>query len=134
MTKILFLCPHNAAKSVLAAAYAKKLAKEKGLELAVDTAGTEPSEQVSPVVAEFLKQEGMDFLTKPRKVTHEDIASATRIISMGCALEELPLQGETVEQWDDVPPVSQDLPTSWEQIKEKVDALLAGLGHECVSF
>lgn len=30
-TKILFLCPHNAAKSVLAAAYCKRMAEETGL-------------------------------------------------------------------------------------------------------
>ncbi len=127
MTKILFLCPHNAAKSVLAAAYAKKLAQERGLELVVDTAGTEPDEEVSPVVAEFLKQQSMDVSTRPRKVTRADIVSATQIISMGCELEELPLQGETVERWDDVPSVSQGLRTSWQQIQKKVDALLTKL-------
>jgi arsenate reductase (thioredoxin) len=68
MTKILFLCPHDAAKSMLAAAYAKKLAEEPRLELVVDTAGTEPSEHVSPAVIEFLKQQGMDVSSTPRKL------------------------------------------------------------------
>jgi arsenate reductase (thioredoxin) len=127
MTKILFLCPHNAAKSVLAAAYAKKLAKERGLELAIDTAGTEPSEQVSPVVTEFLKQQDMESAAIPRKVRREDITTATHIISMGCALDDLPLRGERVEQWDDVPPVSQDFEKAWTVIQSKVEALLKQL-------
>jgi arsenate reductase (thioredoxin) len=124
MTKILFLCPHNAAKSVLAAAYAKQLAKERGLELTVDTAGTEPSEQVLSVVADFLKQQGMEWAATPRKVHREDVTTATHIVSMGCSLDDLPLQGETVEQWDDVPPVSQNFEKAWAEIQSKVEMLL----------
>jgi arsenate reductase (thioredoxin) len=127
MVKILFLCPHNAAKSVLAAAYAKKLAAQREFTIIVDTAGTEPSEQVSPLVVEFLKHQDMRFSTIPRKVKREDIAAATHIISMGCELNDLPLQGETVEQWDDVIPVSQNLEASWQQIKSKVQNLLESL-------
>jgi arsenate reductase len=130
MTKILFLCPHNAAKSVLAAAYAKTLAQERGLELTVDTAGTEPSEHVSPAVTEFLRQEGMDFSTTPRKVSRQDIASATQIVSMGCALGDLPLQGETVEEWNDVPPVSADLAAAWYVIRSRVETLITQMSQK----
>jgi arsenate reductase (thioredoxin) len=128
MTKILFLCPHNAAKSVLAAAYAKKLAAERGLELIVDTAGTEPGEQVSPAVAAFLRGQGMVVSSKPRKVTREDVASATHIVSMGCDLSDLPLQGESVAQWNDVPPASVDLVGSWQAIRSRVEDLLNEMG------
>ena len=124
MTKILFLCPHNAAKSVLAAAYAKTLANQKGLDLQIDTAGTEPDAQVAPAVSSFLKQEGMEEATTPRKVTSEDIASASYIISMGCDLNDLPLQGKSVEQWDDVPPVSVNLTASWRAICLRVETFL----------
>jgi arsenate reductase (thioredoxin) len=127
MTKILFLCPHNAAKSVLAAAYAKKLAQERGLVLLVDVAGTEPSEQVSSAVAAFLTQENMNFSVIPRRVSREDIASATQIISLGCELEDLPLRGEAVERWDDVPPVSQDFEKAWLAIKGKVAVVIQRL-------
>lgn len=130
MTRLLFLCPHNAAKSVLAAAYAKKFAGERGLELLVDTAGTEPSEQVSPGVAAFLRGQGMEVSTTPRKVTREDITSATQIISLGCDLKDLPLQGERVEQWDDVPPASVDMGASWQAIRSRVETLLTTLAPE----
>ena len=39
---ILFMCPHGAAKSVLASAYFQRLAKERGLNVHVASAGTEP--------------------------------------------------------------------------------------------
>ena len=41
---VLFMCPHGAAKSLMASAYFQKLAKERGLNVRVDSAGTEPDE------------------------------------------------------------------------------------------
>ena len=38
---ILFLCPHNAAKSVVAAAYFDQLARDRGLAYRAASAGTE---------------------------------------------------------------------------------------------
>ena len=130
MTKILFLCPHNAAKSALAAAYAKTLVNQRELEILIDTAGTEPDARVAPAVSSFLKQEGMEEATTPRKVTPKDIASASHIISMGCDLNDLPLQGKSVEQWDDVPPVSVNLTASWQVIRLRVASLLASIVQE----
>jgi protein-tyrosine-phosphatase len=129
MTNILFLCPHNAAKSALAAAYAQTLAKQQGLNIMIDTAGTEPDAHVAVAVSNFLKQEGLAEATTPRKVTPQDIASANYIISMGCDLNDLPLQGKAVEQWNDVPPVSQDLLVAWQNIKDKVETLFSEIQH-----
>jgi protein-tyrosine-phosphatase len=123
MTNILFLCPHNAAKSVLAAAYTQTLAKERGLTLTVATAGTEPDEQVAPKVVTFLKHQGITNLQKPRKVTREDIVFATHIISMGCNLGDLPLEDESVEMWN-VPAVSENLEVAYQHIQKSVEALL----------
>ncbi len=39
---VLFLCPHGAGKSVLASAYFQRLAKERGLNVRVESAGTDP--------------------------------------------------------------------------------------------
>jgi hypothetical protein len=55
---ILFMCPHGAAKSVLASAYFQRLAKERGLNVHVESAGTEPDATVSPAVAGHLKGQG----------------------------------------------------------------------------
>ena len=51
---VLFICPHGAAKSVLASAYFQRLAKERGLNVRFDAAGIEPQEAVSTVVKEHL--------------------------------------------------------------------------------
>jgi protein-tyrosine-phosphatase len=130
MINILFLCPHSAAKSVLAATYCQQQAKERGLGVKVEFAGTHPDETIAPAVAEFLKSQHLEVAHVPRRVTRDDVANATQIISMGCELEDLPLQGEGVEQWDDVPPVSQGLQVSWQHIQKKVDRLLTALNSD----
>lgn len=127
MTNILFLCPHSAAKSVLATAYCQQLAKERGLDVKIDFAGTHPDETIALAVAAFLKSQHLEIAHPPRRVTRADVANATNLISMGCDLEDLPLQGKTVERWDDVPPVSQDFEKAWLAIRKKVDGLLAEL-------
>ena len=55
---VLFMCPHGAAKSVLASAYFQRLAKERGLNVRVESAGTEPDAQVAPAVASHLTRNG----------------------------------------------------------------------------
>jgi hypothetical protein len=46
---VLFLCPHNAAKSVIAAAYCVRLAAARGVTLRAASAGTDPDPGVSPL-------------------------------------------------------------------------------------
>jgi arsenate reductase len=57
---VLFLCPHNAAKSVIAAAYFGRLAAERGVTLRASSAGTDPDPGVAPGVAAALLVEGID--------------------------------------------------------------------------
>src|SRR5919112_5699998 len=107
---ILFLCPHNAAKSVLAAAYFDRLARERGLDYRAASAGTSPDAAPSPAVVAMLRDEGIDVTGhQPRRLTTEDLTSAHRVISLGCDLDELAGGSAQVDRWDDVPPAGQDL-------------------------
>jgi protein-tyrosine-phosphatase len=75
---ILFLCPHNAAKSVMAAAYCERLAARYGLDLRITSAGTEPDAAVSPAVATLLRGEGVAVTGyAPRRVSREQLATAS---------------------------------------------------------
>jgi len=128
--QILFLCPHNAAKSVLAAVYFNAQAAESNLPFTAVSAGTEPSEQISPKVAELLQSEGFDVSGHvPRAVTAAEIASAHRVISMGCDLSEYGLSADKLESWDDVPAASQDLMGARAAIQRHLDALLTTLSE-----
>ena len=74
---VLFMCPHGAAKSVLASAYFERLAKERGLNVRVESAGTDPDPTVSPAVVAHLKRQGYPApRPNPRKVNSKDFESA----------------------------------------------------------
>lgn len=122
---VLFLCPHGAAKSVLASAYFQRMAKERGLNVRVDAAGTEPQEAVSPLVAEHLRRTGYEVpIRKPRAVTDDDLASADIVISLGCDLGGRPVTPDKLRRWDDVPAPSEDLNAADEAIRRRVIALI----------
>lgn len=123
--RILFVCLHGAAKSVLAAADCRRLAAERGLDLATDFAGTEPDPAVAPGVVRALLAEGLDLSgQRPRRVTSEDVATAAHVVAFGCDLSDVASSGVTVEQWTDVPAVSDDLPTARAAIRHHLERLL----------
>ncbi|HEV8633960.1 MAG TPA: low molecular weight phosphatase family protein [Chloroflexota bacterium] len=128
---VLFLCPHNAAKSVLAEAYCRRLAAERGLDLRVDSAGTEPDAAAAPVVVEALRAEGIDVSAhRPRRVTADDLARAWRVLSLGCDVSQLSPAGLVPERWDDVPSPGQDLEAARSAIRRRVKKLVDEIAPE----
>ncbi len=130
METVLFLCPHNAAKSIMAEAYFNHRVQQEGLPYLADSAGTEPSEQIWPTVIELLQREGIPLTYLiPRQVTHDDLLDAFQVISLGCALEEVEGLPRQFIPWEDVPLASTDLLLSWMAIRQHVDQLIAELAH-----
>jgi arsenate reductase (thioredoxin) len=126
--RIIFLCPHGAAKSVIAAAYCQQLADQHNLPLRATAAGTEPDSEVSPAVVALLRLEGIDVADqRPRHVTREELATASQIILLGCDLGGLAHPGMPIEHWDDVPPPSQNLLLTRDRIRAHVAQLLAAI-------
>jgi arsenate reductase (thioredoxin) len=126
--KILFLCPHNAAKSVIATAYFNTAIAKKSLDYVAESAGTDPSPAVSPIVVQMLNREGIDVSNHvPRAVSSEDLQNADRVISMGCAPEELNLSGQAVDLWEDVPTVREEPERAREVIQAHIDHLIQEL-------
>ncbi|MDO8687785.1 MAG: arsenate reductase ArsC [Dehalococcoidales bacterium] len=82
MKTILFVCVHNAGRSQIAEAFFNLLAKGKARGL---SAGTQPADKVNPVVAEAMREVGIDISgNKPKVLTMEMIEKADRMITMGC--------------------------------------------------
>jgi protein-tyrosine-phosphatase len=127
---ILFLCPHAAAKSVLAVAYFQRIADARGLPVRADAAGTDPDAHVSPAVVEFLRADGLDVSThQPRRVTTDELQSAWRVVSLGCDPTELPVARPDLIRWDDVPPVSQNIVIASAAIHASVKQLVGELSQ-----
>ena len=120
-TNVLFMCPHGAAKSVLASAYFEQYAKERGLNVRVVSAGIDPDENVAPAVAAHLFKSGYPVPTaKPRRVTDADFRAADLVISIGCDVKDLPAQHPGLLDWSDVPDLSAGFGTSDAKIREHV--------------
>ena len=128
---VLFMCPHGAAKSVLASAYFQKLAKERGLNVRVTSAGTEPDPAVAPTVAAHLRKQGYAVPTAaPRKASGEDLATADVVVSIGCDLSGFPAPRGRLLKWDEVPSPSQDFAGADEAIRKRVVALIEELARD----
>jgi arsenate reductase (thioredoxin) len=128
--RVVFLCPHGAAKSILAASYCQRLADQQSVPLHAIAAGTDPDVEVSPAVVELLRAEGIEVAgQRPRQATHEELATASLIISLGCDLGELVTPGMPIERWDDVPPPTQNLLLARDQIRTHVEQLITTFKH-----
>jgi len=123
--RVLFVCLHGAAKSLIAASHLERLAQERGISLRAEFAGTEPDPQLTPAAVAGLAAEGIHVRgQRPRRVTADDLGRASRVISFGCDLDAL-APGIAVERWDDVPAVSENYRAARDVIVSRLPALLA---------
>ena len=83
--RVLFVCVHNSGRSQMAEAFAGSIANGS---LEAESAGTSPSDRVDPVVAEAMRERGIDISqNKPKLLTQEMVDRADQIITMGCSFE-----------------------------------------------
>ena len=88
--KVVFVCLHGAAKSVIAASIFDRLAASHGLDVRATFAGTEPDPEIPPKVVQNVRSEGADVAgMRPRLVTRDEVARARRVVSFGCDLSAL---------------------------------------------
>ena len=86
--RIIFVCVHNAGRSQMAKAFFNKLVPENSNWYA-ESAGTEPSEKINPIVVEALNELLIDISTeKPHELDFNKITDNDRLISMGCNIHE----------------------------------------------
>lgn len=121
---ILFVCEHGAAKSVIAATYFNKLASERNTAIRAIARGTHPEPELSTNTIAGLKRDGLTpIASAPEPLTLQEVMSAEQIIAF-CELPEEYRNKTTTEQWDDIPPVSEDYNKSRDAILEKLNHLL----------
>lgn len=114
----------------MAEAFFNHLARERGLDLRAESAGTAPGEAVNEVAVAAMQELGIDMSAqRPRSLTGEMVQAADRVITMGCGVtaEACPVGTYLTEDWglpdphgkalDDVRPVR-------DAVRAKVEALL----------
>jgi protein-tyrosine-phosphatase len=123
--KVLFVCLHGSAKSLIAAEHFRRLAAERGVKADAISAGTEPDTEVPPKIVQGLLAEGIDVRgRRPRQVTRADVTTASRVVTFACDLGDMAPAGLAIERWDDMPAVSEDFTKARDAIVARVSRLL----------
>jgi protein-tyrosine-phosphatase len=129
---VLFLCPHNALRSVIAAALLNHLADGRARGI---SAGTEPDERVNERTITVLREVRIEVGNeKPGKVSREQLQQADRVISLGCPLppelasaavgkiEEWPMPDTAGKPVEAVREVRELIKTRVQQLMGELDA------------
>ena len=122
---VLFICEHGAAKSVIAAAYFDKLARERGLKYRATFRGTNPDPTLAVAAVKGLKEDGIDTNGwKPQLVTGGDLKAASMIVTLGCDLPGKDAVAGKMAEWDGIPSVSENYQAARDDIVKRVRRLV----------
>jgi len=125
---VLFLCTHNAGRSLAARVLLDHYAEGR---LVVESAGSEPGDQLNPSVVAILEERGLDPTREfPKPLTDETARTAEVIVTMGCGDTCPVYPGKRYLDWELQDPaglpVDEVRPIVGE-IDRRVQALLAEL-------
>lgn len=126
--KVVFVCEHGSAKSVMAAAEFERLAKKNGLAVEVIGRGSNPDAEVDVPIRQHLLADGMDIgQLKPLKVTSKDLAGASKVVTFGPDLTTLLPKGLKVLDWSATPSPGKEYQASRAYILKQLEALIVEL-------
>lgn len=107
MPTVLFVCVHNAGRSQMAAGFLHHLA---GGRVDVRSAGSEPADQLNPVVVAAMLEEGIDIRSEqPALLSTDAVRAADVVITMGCGDACPVFPGKRYEDWELTDPAGLDL-------------------------
>jgi arsenate reductase (thioredoxin) len=107
MTNVLFVCLHNAGRSQMSEALFEQAAVGRHR---ARSAGTEPAEQVNPVVVEAMRELGIDIADRvPQRLTDDLARWADVVVTMGCGDSCPFIPGRRYIDWDLPDPAGKPL-------------------------
>src|SRR4051812_13833324 len=81
LRKIVFVCEHGSAKSVIAAAYFNKMAKERKLPLEAVARGVNPDKELSAKTKSLLAADKLlDETPGPQKLVQQDVDQSNLVV------------------------------------------------------
>ncbi len=130
MPVVLFLCTHNAGRSLAARVLLDSYAQGR---IDVRSAGSEPGDQLNPAVVAILSERGLDPAKEfPKALTDETAREADVIVTMGCGDTCPVYPGKRYLEWDLEDPAGQPVESVRpivDEIDRRVRALLDDLTH-----
>lgn len=125
---VLFVCVHNAGRSQMAAGFLTALGGDR---VEVRSAGTQPVDQVNPMVVAAMREVGIDLAEQaPKVLTASAVQDSDVVVTMGCGDACPYFPGRRYLDWPLDDPAGQDLPTVRrirDEIRARVEGLLAEL-------
>jgi arsenate reductase (thioredoxin) len=133
LSRVLFVCLHNAGRSQISQALFETLAAGRH---EARSAGTEPAQRIHPAVVEVMGEVGIDLEGRtPRLLTHELASWADVVVTMGCGDACPVIPGKRYIDWDLRDP--KDLPIDEvrairNDIAARVASLVKDLDHAAI--
>lgn len=133
MQTVLFVCVHNAGRSQMAEAFVNHLARERGLRVWAESAGTVAGAQVNPAARAVMEEVGISLDGHhPKQITQEMVDGAARVVTMGCGVnaESCPARLHISEDWGLDDPAGEPIEVVRairDQIRVRVEQLLTEL-------
>jgi arsenate reductase len=128
MTRVLFVCVHNAGRSQMAAGYLTHLAHGT---IEVRSAGSEPAPEINPIAVQAMAEEGIDITAEqPKVLTSDAVEASDVVITMGCGDACPYYPGTRYEDWLLDDPAGQDLDhvrPIRDEIRQRVEQLITRL-------
>jgi arsenate reductase len=122
--RVVFVCEHGAAKSLIAAAYFNKLAAERQIPVRASFRAVTPQDDLSVRAVAGLRADGVPIPDqKPKMIGADDINHATHIFAIGCQLPKAAASSGKAASWDDVPD-DRGYPAMRDAIVVRIHALL----------
>lgn len=134
--KVLYVCVHNAGRSQMAEALTNHLAKQKGLDVTGESAGTVGGKALNPMAVAAMAELGISMESQtPKLMTQQMADEADKIISMGCGVdaEACPAKFLLTEDWGLDDPAGQPIEKVREirdDIARRVEAMLDGVADK----
>jgi protein-tyrosine-phosphatase len=114
---VLFLCIHNAGRSLAARVLLDHYAQGR---IMVESAGSEPGDQLNPSVVAILSERGLDPTREfPKPLTDETARTADVIVTMGCGDTCPVYPGKRYLDWELEDPAGKPV----EQVRPIVDEI-----------
>jgi len=125
---ILFVCVHNAGRSQMAAAFARRLGGDR---VRVLSAGSAPGDRVHPGVVEAMREVGIDLASEvPRRLEASEALEADAVVTMGCGDACPAAPGKRREDWEVPDPAGRpvaEVRAIRDEIRRRVERLLETL-------
>ena len=134
VTKVLFVCVHNSGRSQMAEAFTWALS---GGTVDARSAGTMPTGELNPVVAEVMNERGIPMVGHyPKVIDQQMVDAADYAYTMGCAVDEsCPAVFVPSEDWGLEDPAGQPIDKVRkirDEVEARVRAMLADMGIDAV--